>query len=388
MNLRTLYLTVVTCFFYVPFWASAESDPIANDEMGETALQAVKNIVAGWNIGNTLEATEGEGSWGNPCASRRLIDGVRSAGFNAVRIPCSWHTHLLDDAEPYTIDPAWLERVKEVIDYAYDAGMYVVINTHWDGGWLEQHANEDDCDRVVKKEKAIWTQIANAYAGYGQRLIFAGNNEIRNNVGDHDNWGTPSPGERKALEAYNQAFVDAVRSTGGNNAVRNLAVQSWCCNPILALEELTLPHDPADSHLMVEVHFYEPMDYTHTTDERLYWGERRGFTADSDYQESYIDELFGRLRARFVDQGYGVILGEYGTKCHSKDKADLMQCDRYYLEYVTKAAKDNGLAPFYWDNGFHAVGAFGVFDRYTGEVVACHLHDGIMAGARSGQYPF
>ena len=162
-----------------------------DDNIGETAQQTVKNIFAGWNIGNSLEVPDGETAWGNPATTQKLIDGVKAAGFNAVRIPCAWNSHLVADAEPFTIDPAWLKRVREVVDYAYRNGMYVIINTHWDGGWLELHANANDCAAVVKKEKAIWTQIAAEFADYGQRLIFAGNNEIRNKVGGNENWGTP-----------------------------------------------------------------------------------------------------------------------------------------------------------------------------------------------------
>lgn len=354
----------------------------ADDNIGETAAQAVKNIFAGWNIGNSLEVPDGETAWSNPEVSQRLIDGVKAAGFNAVRIPCAWSSRLVADAEPYTIKPEWLKRVREVVDYAYGNGMYVIINTHWDGGWLELHANAADCEKVVKKEKAIWTQIANEFASYGQRLIFAGNNEIRNKVGDQENWGEPSAGERAALEAYNQAFVDAVRATGGNNAQRNLVVQSWCCNPWRALDALTMPKDPAESHLMAEVHFYDPMDFTHTDKKIRAWGYRKGYyTADNNNQEDYIDNLFGLLKTNFVDKGYPVILGEYGTVCHTLTDKTVKKSDHYYLEYVTKAAKENGLAPFYWDNGQPQTGTFGIFNRTTGEVAVPHMLNGIMKGA-------
>lgn len=360
-----------------------------DDNIGETAQQAVKNIFAGWNIGNSLEVPDGETAWGNPATTQKLIDGVKAAGFNAVRIPCAWSSHLVADAEPFTIDPAWLKRVREVVDYAYRNGMYVIINTHWDGGWLELHANANDCAAVVKKEKAIWTQIAAEFAGYGQRLIFAGNNEIRNKVGGNENWGTPSSGEREALEAYNQAFVDAVRSTGGKNAQRNLVIQSWCCNPWRALDALSMPTDKAESHLMAEIHFYDPMDFTHTDKKLRSWGYRKGFyTADNNNQEDYIDNLFGLLKANFVDKGYPVILGEYGTVCHSLTDKTVKKSDHYYLEYVTKAAKDNGLAPFYWDNGQPQTGTFGIINRRTGVVAIPHMLNGIMKGACSGNYPF
>lgn len=359
-----------------------------DDNIGETAQQAVRNIFAGWNIGNSLEVPDGETAWGNPAVSKQLIDGVKAAGFNAVRIPCAWSSHLVKDADPFTIDPAWMKRVREVVDYAYKNGMYVIVNTHWDGGWLELHANANDQAAVVKKEKAIWTQIATEFAGYGQRLIFAGNNEVRNKVGNNENWGMPSSGERTALEAYNQAFVDAVRAAGGNNAKRNLVVQSWCCNPWRALDALTMPSDPAESHLMVEVHFYDPMDFTHTDKKLRAWGYRKGYyTADNNNQEDYVDNLFGQLKAKFVDKGYPVILGEYGTVCHSLTDKTVKKSDHYYLEYVTKAAKENGLAPFYWDNGQPKTGTFGVFNRTAGTVAVPHMLNGIMKGACNGKYP-
>lgn len=353
-----------------------------DNNIGETAQQAVKNIFAGWNIGNSLEVPEGETAWGNPATTQKLIDSVKAAGFNAIRIPCAWNSHLVADAEPFTINPTWMARVREVVDYAYKNGMYVIINTHWDGGWLELHANSDDCANVVKKEKAIWTQIANEFADYGQRLIFAGNNEVRNKVGENENWGMPSDGERAALETYNQAFIDAVRATGGNNALRNLVVQSWCCNPWRALDALTMPADPAQSHLMAEVHFYDPMDFTHTDKKLRSWGYRKGYyTADNDNQEDYIDNLFGLLKANFVDKGYPIILGEYGTVCHSITDKTVKKSDYYYLEYVTKAAKENGIAPFYWDNGQPQTGTFGIINRTTGAIAVPHMLNGIMKGA-------
>lgn len=359
-----------------------------DDNIGETANEAVANIFAGWNIGNSLEVPDGETAWGNPAVSKTLIDGVKAAGFNAVRIPCAWSSHLVSDAEPFIIDPMWMKRVREVVDYAYGSGMYVIINTHWDGGWLELHANANDRNAVVKKESAIWTQIAGEFKNYGQRLIFAGNNEIRNMYDDNENWGMPSKDEREALEAYNQVFVDAVRATGGNNTQRNLVVQSWCCNPWRALDALTMPSDSVASHLMAEVHFYDPMDFTHTDTKLQSWGYRKGYyNADNNNQEDYIDNLFGLLKAAFVDKGYPLILGEYGTVCHSISDKEVKKSDLYYLEYVTKTAKDNGMAPFYWDNGQPKPGTFGIFNRTTGVVAIPHMLNGIMKGACSGKYP-
>lgn len=352
-----------------------------------SAKEVVSNIYAGWNLGNSLEATGGETAWGNPRTSKALIDAVKAAGFNAVRIPCAWNQYLKDGSQ-YTIKADWINRVKEVVNYVTDNDMYAIINIHWDGGWLEQNANAASQEAVCRKQKEFWTQIANAFEAYGDHLLFAGCNEVR----DGDNWGMPSAGNRTALEAYNQTFVDAVRATGGNNATRNLIVQSWCCNPWRALDSLTLPTDNTDGHLLVEVHFYDPFYYSHPQDNaantQTMWGFRKGYVNVNDQQEDYVDDLFGKLKAQFVDHGVPVILGEYGAICHSTTDAKIMESQAYYLEYVTKAAKDNGIAPFYWDNGTPQNGSFGLINRNALNVGAPHMCSGIMKGAEAGKYPF
>lgn len=352
-----------------------------------TAKEAVAGIYAGWNLGNTLEATGGETAWGNPRTSKALIDAVKAAGFNAVRIPCSWNQYLVEGSE-FTISPEWINRVKEVVNYVTDNDMYAIINIHWDGGWLEQQANAASQASVCRKQKEFWTQIANAFSAYGDHLLFAGCNEVR----DGDNWGMPSAENRAALEAYNQTFVDAVRATGGNNANRNLIVQSWCCNPWRALDSLTLPVDNVADHLLVEVHFYDPFFYSHpqdnASDTQTLWGFRKGYVNVNDQQEDYVDDLFGKLKAQFVDRGVPVILGEYGAICHSTTDFKIMESQAYYLEYVTKAAKDNGIAPFYWDNGTPGNNSFGMINRPGLNVGARFMLDGLMRGAAAGRYPF
>lgn len=359
------------------------------NEIGETATEAAKHIYAGWNIGNTMEVPAGKTGWGNPMVNQALIDGVAKAGFNAVRIPLSWGAaqKLVADAEPWTIKEDWLNRVKEVVDYCYSRGLYVIINCHWDGGWLELHANMTDGPAVAKKEAAIWTQIADKFKDYGQRLIFAGNNEIRNTRNGNEWWGEPNADECKAVDLFNQTFVDAVRATGGNNAQRNLVVQSYCCNPWYALNKTAIPNDPAKNHLMMEVHFYDPFNYTHSADNDQYWGYRKGYVTTNTDQEDHVDDVFGRLKAKFVDNGIPVVLGEYGTTLHSND-ARIKESEQYYMEYITKAAKDNGIIPFTWDNGEPRVGMFGLFNRSNGQVGSGHIVDGIMTGATNGKYPY
>ena len=362
-------------------------EPVKPDvRIGETATDAAKNIIVGWNIGNSLEVPSGETAWGNPMVSETLIQNVKDAGFNAVRIPCAWHSHLVADEAPYTINPVWMARVKEVVDYAINRDMYVVLNTHWDNGWLELHANEQDMDAVAQKEYAIWTQIAYYFAEYGEKLIFAGNNEVRNKrPGEQwENWGEPNAGEKTALAKYNQTFIDAVRATGGNNTLRNLVVQTWCCNPWRAFDAFTMPSDSSEKHLMVEVHFYDPQSFTHPQDngQVTLWGNRKGFTDSTDNQEDYVENLFGKLNSDFCAKGVPVLLGEYGAITHSTTDQKMMDSQSYYLEFVTSTAKSNGIIPFYWDNGFPGVGTFGIFNRSNGSVAIPHALEGIMKGAK------
>lgn len=318
---------------------------------GESAVDAAKNIYAGWNLGNTLEVPSGETAWGNPKTSKAIIDMVAQGGFNAVRLPCAWHSYLEADAEPWTIKPEWLARVREVVDYAFANDMYVVLNDHWDNGWLELNCNAAAKDAVVKKEKAIWTQIATYFADYGDKLIFA-----------------------------------------GNNATRNLVIQSWCCNPWRLLDaDFKVSTDPADGHLMVECHYYDPQSFTHwQTDDPMpaFWGYREGFTTSTSSQEDAIDSLFGQIKAAYVDKGIPLILGEYGTNNHTTSDQRMKDSEKYYLKYVTMAAKNNGLVPFYWDTATPGPGSFGIFNRFTLTVGQPHFLEGIMEGAAAGNYPY
>src|SRR5215213_244672 len=185
-----------------------------------TAQQVANQITIGWNIGNTLEAQCGETAWGNPAVSQTLINAVKAAGFNAVRIPAAWDCHTSNG----TIDSAWIARVKQVVDYAYNQNMYVVLNIHWDGGWLEEHPLYSYQQSVNQKQNNYWTQIANYFKNYNERLLFAGTNEV------HADYNTPTTENNTVQQSFNQTFVNAVRATGGNNASRTLVVQTYNTN--------------------------------------------------------------------------------------------------------------------------------------------------------------
>jgi len=166
----------------------------------------------GWNMGNTLEPPCGEGCWGPP-ATQALINQVAHAGFNAIRIPCAWDSHA--NQSTYQIDPVFMARVQQVVGWCLATNLHVVINDHWDGGWLENNLTGTVNPTINAKMNAYWTQIATAFSNYDNRLLFAAANEP--NVDD--------AAKMSELMTYYNTFVNAVRSTGGSNTTRWLVVQ-------------------------------------------------------------------------------------------------------------------------------------------------------------------
>lgn len=234
-------------------YPSYNTNPIAADATGmsSTAVQLAAKIKLGWNIGNTLEATGGETAWGNPKVTKALIDLVKANGFNAIRIPCSWNQNMANSSTAQ-IKADWLNRVKEVVQYCVDNDMYVLVNIHWDGGWLENNCTNAKKVENNAKQKAFWEQIATSLRDFDEHLLFASANEP--NVDDAT--------QMDVLNSYHQTFIDAVRATGGKNANRILVVQG----PSTDIDKtnklmLTLPVDNVANRMMVEVHYYTPWNF-------------------------------------------------------------------------------------------------------------------------------
>ncbi|MEO7048415.1 MAG: glycoside hydrolase family 5 protein, partial [Ferruginibacter sp.] len=178
-----------------------------------TALQIAGKMKVGWNLGNSLEATCSETAWGGAVTTQKLIDKVKASGFNAVRIPCAWFCH--SDTVNSVIDKDWMARVKQVVGYCINDSLYVVLNMHWDKGWLENRINKENQKTVNERLQKYWTQIANCFKNYDEHLLFAGANEP--DVKD----STDMP----VLLSYYQTFINAVRATGSNNTSRTLIIQ-------------------------------------------------------------------------------------------------------------------------------------------------------------------
>ena len=358
----------------VSLYPSYNTNPLPADATGmssnATALAA--KIKLGWNIGNTLEATGGETAWGNPKVTKALIDLVKANGFNAIRIPCSWNQNLANSTTAQ-IKQEWLDRVKEVVQYCVDNDMYVIVNIHWDGGWLENNVTEAKKEANNAKQKAFWEQIATHLRGFDEHLLFASANEPN----------VENATQMAVLTSYHQTFIDAVRATGGKNANRTLIVQG----PSTDIEKtnklmLTLPTDKVASRMMVEVHYYTPYQFCLMDKDAdwgkmfYYWGADYHSTTDIARnatwgEEADLDKFFLSMKTQFVSKGIPVILGEFGAIRRDLIGDDLtlhLNSRAYYLKYVVKQAKANGLIPFYWDAGNMGVNTMSLFDRTNNTV--------------------
>jgi endoglucanase len=350
--------------------------------MNSTAVQLAAKFKLGWNIGNTLEAQGGETGWGNPTITEDYIKFVKQQGFNAIRLPCAWNWHHLSNVATAQIDPNWLNRVKEVVGYCVKNDMYVLLNIHWDGGWLDGNINAVKKDSINAKQKALWEQIATAMRDFDEHLMFAGANEPP----------AENAEQMAILASYHQTFVNAVRSTGGRNSYRVLVVQG----PSTDIEKTdnlmnSLPTDAVQNRMMVEVHYYGPSQFCLLLDGDAswgkmfyYWGAGHHSTIEPDRnatwgEEDYVTSTFVKMKTKFVDKGIPIILGEYGayrrngTAFVPADLATHNDAVDHWTTFITKQAIAHGFKPFWWDTG-------GALDRRNYTVSDQRTVDALMAG--------
>lgn len=352
--------------------------------MEHDAAELMKNIKIGWNLGNSLEATGSETAWGNPATTLAMINKISEMGFNAVRIPCAWNQYLSDEST-YEIKTSWLQRVKEVVDYCIQNNLYVILNIHWDGGWLENDIPNGYSETVNTKQSVLWKQIATYFRDYDEHLIFAGCNEP--NVENAD--------DMSVLLKYEQTFVDAVRATGGKNVYRNLIVQGPATDIDKTMQYMnTLPVDATPNRLSVEVHYYSSWKFCGMEKDEswgkafYFWGAENKKYATGTYEgrwdntcgEDYIQAQFKKLKERFTDKGIPVVIGEFAAirrtlsdeqaqKGHDLSRAAFDKC-------VVREAKAHGLVPFYWDRGD------GVLNRKSLTIYDELEYNGLMEGLK------
>lgn len=360
--------------------------PADSKGMGSTAVQLASKIKLGWNIGNTLEAIGGETFWGNPKITKALIDHVKQSGFNAVRIPCSWNQYA--DQATAKIQEQWLERVKQVVQYCVDDSLYVMLNIHWDSGWLDGNINTKAQASVNAKQKAFWEQIATKLRDFDEHLLFASANEPP--VDDAT--------QMNILLSYHQTFVNAVRATGGKNTTRTLVIQG----PSTDIDKTTLlmntlPTDPAANRMMMEVHYYGPFQFCGLTSDATwgsmyyYWGKGYQSTTDPSRNatwgdEDYVVTEFQKMKTKFIDKGIPVVLGEYGAIRRLSLTGDALTLHlnsrAYWLKYITQQAKANSLLPFFWDEGSLDNDGFGIMNRRNNTVGDQQALDALVQGVQ------
>lgn len=336
----------------------SETESVPEPTAVLTATELVKEMKLGWNLGNTLDATQPtwtkvtdavkfETSWGNVQTTQEIIDTVKAAGFNVVRIPVTWDVHI-GDAPDYTIQPEWMARVKEVVNYAYGDGTFVILNLHHE----EWHfPSEENYPAASEKLKAVWTQIAAEFADYDQHLIFEGMNEPRMK-GTPQEWSGGTPEAREVINKLNADFVSTIRAQGGNNPDRCLMIPTIAASgDSAALQGVTVPED---DKVIVSIHAYKPYGFA------LDKNGTKEFDPAADTGE--IDNIMNNLKTNFLDKGIPVVIGEYGFMNKENIEARVAALD-YYLS----AARSNGIPCVWWDNGaFIGSGEnFGLLDRAT-----------------------
>lgn len=362
-----LFSLMLAVLMLIPCVGSAEeAEAVDNGVMREglTALEATRLMGNGINLGNTLEACDNnvgiktntplsyETHWGQPKTTQAMIDGMKAAGFDTIRIPVAWMTnatHLYEG--DYTIDADYMDRVEEVVRYARKAGMYVIINDHWDGGWYGMFGSESAETRALAMEayKGMWQQIAERFRDYSDYLIFESANEELGTRFDENSALYCSDSvvtylnddERYALtNEINQTFVDVVRATGGNNATRFLLIAGYGTNIDQTCDDrFQMPKDTVDSKLMVSVHYYDPWSYCGASSaaSATKWGKV------SDYE--YMDQQLAKM-TKFTEAGYGVVIGEYGAlPCSDGLKDNTLAYHTAFLDACTKYNLTNCL----WD---------------------------------------
>ncbi|XYI02395.1 glycoside hydrolase family 5 protein [Sorangium sp. So ce1128] len=349
-----------------------------------TSAELLEKMHLGWNVGNSLDVPEGETAWGNPEISQTLLQAVAGAGFNIVRIPVTWSMHT-GPGPDFVIEPAFLDRVDQVIQLAVSNGLYAIINVHHDGAdnyegveWLTLN---DSSGAITAANNAavearfvkIWQQIATRFAGYGEELLFESMNEI------HDGYDEPKTEYYGIINNLNQKFVNVVRESGGKNTTRHLVVPGYNTNVDYTLAGFVAPQDPTPSHLILSVHYYDPWSFCGEATTNTWGAASPG--SDNWGQESHVVSQLDKLDAKFQKAGLPVIMGEYGAVLQE----GFENYRRYYMEYVTKAAADRGIVPIYWDNGAQASGkeGFGLFDRATGAVTQPALVEAMLRAATS-----
>ncbi|MBR5371836.1 MAG: cellulase family glycosylhydrolase [Oscillospiraceae bacterium] len=332
----------------------------------QTAMEFVSNIKLGWNLGNTLDSTvnsysspnAAETAWGCPTTTKAMIDTVKQAGFNLVRLPVTWGEKV--DPTTYKIDDAWMKRVQEIVDYVIDNDMYCIVNIHHDNSKRSCpyfYPDQENYDKSIKFITSVWTQVATRFESYSDHLIFETLNEPRL-VGTSDEWNGGNAEARKIVNEYNAEALKAIRATGGNNEKRFVMMPTYAANCDVATTDMVLPND---DHLIVDLHGYSPYEFALKTDGTNEWDQGSG--------SGPIVQILSNAKSKFIDKGIPVIIGEFGAM--NKSNEDTRAA---WAKYYVGTAKQYGIPCVWWDNNYFEDSrsgngeSFGLINRNTCKV--------------------
>ena len=326
-----IWVPVLVLIFCVLLGSAAAEETADLDSL--TAVEMTRRMGNGINLGNTMEACNNgklggntsdnptfyETMWGQPVTRPEMLQGMKDAGFDTIRIPVAWMTNATHlDRGDYTISETYMGRVEEIVNYALDAGMFVILNDHWDGGWWGMFGSDTEETRNLAMEAYIgmWKQIAERFAGYDSRLIFESANEELGARFDEnsplyceDSVANKLPDRERydLTNRINQVFVDTVRACGGHNAQRFLLIAGYGTNIDQTFDaRFVMPTDSAEKKLMVSVHYYDPWSYCGASSAKgaTPWGKQK------DFEQMYA--TLSKMK-KFTAAGYGVVIGEYGA---------------------------------------------------------------------------
>ncbi|MDO5124755.1 MAG: glycoside hydrolase family 5 protein [Ruminococcus sp.] len=320
-----------------------------------TAKEIVSEMTMGWNLGNTLDAHAAKGlaaetSWGNLKAREDMFKLVKDTGMNVVRVPVTWNGHM---DENYKVDKKWMARVREVVDYGINNGLYIILDTHHEDWYYPTEENKEE---DIKQLKALWEQIAEEFKGYDEHLLFEGLNEPRLRDTAME-WTAGTPAAQKIINEYEKVFYDTVRKSGGNNDKRCLLLTGYAASPLVsALQAIDIQGIVAkdDKNIIVSVHEYLPYDFANN--------EAGTDQFDPEKDGPMFESLFMNIESTFLAMDIPVIITEFGAL--NKDNVDeRIEC----LSYLLRCAKNVGVPCVLWDNGTFFASAqserFGAMNR-------------------------
>ncbi len=329
-----------------------DPDPVAmssnpNAGIGEsrdiTSFELVEEMGVGWNLGNSFDVIDRDKTaWGNPLPTRTIIDAAAELGFRTLRIPITWRFHQ-DDREPFEIESQYLQDIEDIVRFGFQNGMHVIINVHHDNEWVVP--SQGSADATNARLNSLWTQVGEHFIAYNDSLIFETLNEPRIE-GIPEEWTGGTEEGRAFVNEYNKTAVDAIRATGGNNALRHIMIPTWAASTVPeTMDDLVIPND--DPKVIVSLHSYFDWDFAGLAQDT--WGE--------DADRTALQGELQRIHQKWiVEENRPVVLGEWGT---IRDNALSQRLD--YAELYARTAAELGMPTIVWDDG----GMFQLLDRRT-----------------------